>query len=89
MQIRESFTTYCKYTNISCSATDCGYASKANAGYAEKKGIKNIVFNKIAGSLKNIVSSKNIETRLKKWRSGVEAVIFNFKRGYNMFRCKC
>jgi len=88
MQIRESFTTYCKYTNISCCATDGGYASKANAGYAEKKGIKNIVFNKIAGSLKNIVSSKNIETRLKKWRSGVEAVISNFKRGYNMFRCK-
>jgi len=69
------------------SATDGGYASKANVEYAEKKGIKNIVFNKIVGSLKNIVSSKNIETRLKKWRSGIEAVISNFKRGYNMFRC--
>jgi len=69
------------------SATDGGYASKANAAYAETKGIKNIVFNKIVGSLKNIVSSKNIETRLKKWRSGIEAVISNFKRGYNMFRC--
>ena len=69
------------------SATDVGYASKANTEYAEKKGIKNIVFNKIAGSLKNIVSSKNIETRLKIWRSGIEALISNFKRGYNMFRC--
>jgi len=69
------------------SATDGGYASKANAGYAEKKGIKNTVFNKTAGCLKNIVSSKNIETRLKKWRVGIEAVISNFKRGYNMFRC--
>jgi transposase, IS5 family len=69
------------------SATDGGYASKANAEYAEKKGIVNIVFNKIVGSLKNIVSSKNMETRLKKWRSGMEAVISNFKRGYNMFRC--
>jgi len=69
------------------SATDGGYASKANAEYAETKGIKNIVFNKIVSSLKNIVSSKNIETRLKKWRSGIEAVISNFKRGYNMFRC--
>jgi len=28
------------------SATDGGYASKANAAYAETKGIKNIVFNK-------------------------------------------
>ena len=69
------------------SATDGGYASKANAEYAEKKGIVNIVFNKIVGSLKNLVSSKNMETRLKKWRSGMEAVISNFKRGYNMFRC--
>ena len=69
------------------SATDGGYASKANTEYAQTKGIKNIVFKKIVGSLKNIISSKNIETRLKKWRSGIEAVISNFKRGYNMFRC--
>lgn len=69
------------------SATDGGYASKLNAEYAQSRGIKNIVFNKIVGSLKNIVSSKNMETRLKKWRSGIEAVISNFKRGYNMFRC--
>ncbi len=37
------------------SATDGGYASKANAEYAQKKGIVNIVFNKIVGSLKNIL----------------------------------
>lgn len=69
------------------SVTDGSYASKLNAAYAQSKGIANIVFNKIVGSLKNIVSSKNMETRLKKWRSGIEAVISNFKRGYNMFRC--
>ena len=28
-----------------------------------------------------------METRLKKWRSGIEAVISNFKRGFNMFVC--
>ena len=39
---------------------------------AKEKGIVNIVFNKIVGSLKNIVRSKNIETRLKKWRSGIK-----------------
>ena len=44
------------------SATDGGYASKANAEYAQEKGIVNIVFNKIVGSLKNITSSKNMET---------------------------
>jgi IS5 family transposase len=66
--------------------TDGGYASKANRDYAKEKGIKNIVFNKIVGSLKNITSSLNMETRLKKWRSGMEAVISNVKRGFNLFR---
>lgn len=69
------------------SSTDGGYASKANAEYAQAKGIVNIVFNKIVGSLKNIVSSKNMETRLKKWRSGIEANISNLVRGYNLKRC--
>ncbi|MEW5817843.1 MAG: ISNCY family transposase [Spirochaetota bacterium] len=68
--------------------TDGGYASKDNARIAQEKGIVNIVFNKIVGSLKNIVRSKNIETRLKKWRSGMEAVISNLKRGYELFRCE-
>ena len=69
------------------SATDGGYASKANMEYAQSKGIVNVVFNKIVCSLKNAVSSKNMETRLKKWRSGIEANISNFKRGFDMFRC--
>ena len=69
------------------SATDGGYASKANAAYAKSKGVVNIVFNKIVGSLKNIVSSKNMETRLKKWRSGIEANISNLLRGFNLSRC--
>jgi IS5 family transposase len=67
--------------------TDGGYASKSNLEYAQNKGIKNIVFNKIVGSLKNIVKSKNLETRLKKWRSTSEAIISNLKRGFNLFRC--
>jgi transposase, IS5 family len=68
--------------------TDGGYASKDNARKAQGKGIINIVFNKIKGSLQNIVRSKNMETRLKKWRSGIEAVISNLKRGYELFRCE-
>lgn len=68
--------------------TDGGYASKDNARIAQQKGIVNIVFNKIVGSLKNIVKSANIETRLKKWRSGIEAVISNLKRGFELFRCE-
>lgn len=69
------------------SATDGGYASKDNLNYAKEKGIRNIVFNKIVGSLKNEVSSLNMETRLKKWRSGMEAVISNIKRGFNLSCC--
>jgi IS5 family transposase len=28
-----------------------------------------------------------METRLKKWRSGIEAVISNVKRGFDLRRC--
>lgn len=69
------------------STTHGGYASLANQSYAKEKGIVNIVFNKIVGSLANIATSKNMETRLKKWRSGMEAVISNIKRGFNLGRC--
>lgn len=68
--------------------TDGGYASKDNARFAQEKGIINSVFNKITRSLKNIVRSTNMETRLKKWRSGIEAVISNLKRGFELFRCE-
>lgn len=67
--------------------TDGGYASLKNQSYAKGKGIVNIVFNKIVGSLANIATSKNMETRLKKWRSGMEAIISNLKRGFNLRRC--
>ncbi|MDQ7027960.1 MAG: ISNCY family transposase [Anaerolineae bacterium] len=69
------------------TSTDGGYASFENKRAAQAKGITNIVFNKITGSLKNQVSSKNMETRLKKWRSGIEAVISNYKRKFAMFVC--
>jgi IS5 family transposase len=67
--------------------TDGCYASLANLEYAKKEGILNIVFNKIVGSMKSVVSSLSMETRLKKWRSGIEANISNIKRGFGLFRC--
>ena len=70
------------------TVTDGGYASLANMNFSKQKGILNIVFNKIVGSLKNMASSLNMETRLKKWRSGIEANISNFKRGFNISRCE-
>ncbi len=35
----------------------------------------------------NITSSKNMETRLKKWRSGIEANISNLLRGFDLSVC--
>lgn len=53
----------------------------------QEVGIKNIVFNKVVGSMQNIASSLNMETRLKKWRSAMEAVISNIKRRFNIRIC--
>lgn len=75
---------YGKVPESTC--TDGGYASIDNCKHAQERGVKNIVFNKIVGSLKNITSSSNMETRLKKWRSGMEAVISNVKRSFNLSR---
>ena len=69
------------------TATDGGYASLDNLKYAQKAGIVNIVFNKVVGSMQNIASSLNMVTRLKKWRSAMEAIISNIKRGFNIFMC--
>ncbi len=69
------------------AATDGGYASLPNQAHAKQRGVINVVFNKIVGSLKNTTSSKNMETRLKKWRSGAEAIISNIKRGFDLVRC--
>jgi IS5 family transposase len=68
--------------------TDGGYASLANAEFAQGKHIVNIVFNKIVGSLKSIAESVEKEAALKKWRSGMEAVISNWKRGFDMRVCE-
>ena len=68
-------------------ATDGSYASKDNLDDAKARGIINIVFNKVKGTMQNSASSKKMETMLKKWRSGMEAIISNFKRGLNASTC--
>jgi IS5 family transposase len=67
--------------------TDGGYGSLENQAYAKEKKITNIVFNKIVGSLKNLCENERLEKKLKKWRSGIEAVISNLKRGFNIAKC--
>ena len=69
------------------SSTDGGYGNKENSDHCKSKGIVNIVFNKVVGSLQNIASSLKMETMLKKWRSGIEAVISNLKRGFDLRVC--
>lgn len=69
------------------SVTDGGYATIENSIFAQQKGIINIVFNKVVGSLQNITSSLSMEKRLQKWRSGIEANISNLKRGFGLHRC--
>jgi IS5 family transposase len=69
------------------STADGGFAGKANIEYSQKVGIVNIVFNKIRGSMQNIANSKWVENKLKRWRSGMEAIISNLKRGFQIRRC--
>jgi IS5 family transposase len=68
------------------SVADGGYASSGNIEYAKREGIANIVFNKIVGNI-NVCTSKRKENILKKWRAGIEAVISNLKRGFDIGRC--
>jgi transposase, IS5 family len=68
-------------------ATDGAYASGDNQRIAAELGLTNVVFTKLKGALHNLVSSPQMETRLKKWRSGAEAVISNLKRGFHLRRC--
>ena len=67
--------------------TDGGYASLDNLRQAQARGVRNIVFSKTKGALRNCTTSKKMETMLKKWRAGMEAVISNFKRGLKATLC--
>lgn len=69
------------------AAFDGGFASKANIVALQKLGVKQIVFNKTVGSMQNIADSADSELKLKKWRAGMEAVISNIKRGFDLVRC--
>ena len=37
--------------------------------------------------MQNITNTKWIENKLKRWRSGIEAIISNLKRGFQIRRC--
>ena len=69
------------------SVADGGFANEENLKYSKKVRITNIVFNKIRGSMQNIAKNKWVEGKLKRWRSGIEAIISNLKRGFEIRRC--
>ena len=83
--IKKLYKDYGKITES--STADGGFASGENIEFSKKIGILNIVFNKIRGSIRNIAQNKWIENKLKRWRSGIEAVISNLKRGFQIRRC--
>ena len=70
------------------TATDAGFASKANARDARTKGVKDVVFaaprkKDAPGADRN----SNTYKRLRKWRSGIEAIISATKRAFGLTRC--
>jgi IS5 family transposase len=69
------------------SVADGGFASEGNIKYSQEEGIVNIVFNKIWGRMQSIAKNKWVENKLKRWRSGIEAIISNLKRGFQIRRC--
>jgi IS5 family transposase len=58
-----------------------------NIEYGKGEGRVNIVFNKTVGRIQNVCTSKRKENLLKRWRAGMEAVISNLKRGFDIARC--
>jgi len=69
-------------------ATDAGFASKANAREALKRGIKDLAF--VAPkhkSLPELIQDTRAYKRLVKWRAGIEGIISATKRAFGLDRC--
>ena len=61
------------------ATADGGFAHKPNREQG-KKGLVNVVLNKVNGNMTKLVSSKRMETLLKKWRSGEAYTSVKVKR---------
>jgi transposase, IS5 family len=70
------------------TATDGGYASRANLAAAKDRGIRDVAFHKKCGiAIAEMVKSPGVYRRLRNFRAGIEAVISCFKRSYGAARC--
>ena len=69
-------------------ATDAGFASKANARDAHRKGIRDVAFAapKHKDAPETRPGSKTYK-QLRNWRSGIEGIISAAKRAFGLARC--
>lgn len=69
-------------------ATDGGFASKTNAEFAAKHGVKNVAFSALKGNaLTDLVQSTRVYKQLRNWRAGIEGIISAVKRAFGLDRC--
>ena len=69
-------------------AFDGGFASKANLTRLKELGIKDIMFSKRRGlRIEDMVRSKGVYRRLRRFRAGIEAGISFLKRCFGLDRC--
>jgi len=69
-------------------ATDAGFASRANARDASRKGVRDTAF--AAPRQKDLVQTRpdsKTFKRLRNWRSGIEGIISAVKRAFGLRRC--
>jgi IS5 family transposase len=70
------------------TATDGGYASRANLAAAKDRGVSDVAFHKKCGiAVADMVKSPWVYRRLRNFRAGIEAAISCFKRAYGAARC--
>jgi len=69
-------------------AADGGFTSKDNADLAKAMGVRDIAFSSLKGNkLTDLIKSKHVFKKLRKWRAGIEGVISAAKRAYGLSRC--
>jgi IS5 family transposase len=69
-------------------STDAGFASKSNAKYAKKNGVKDVCFSKPVGHfLEKLVKSDWVRKQLLRFRAGIEGNISTLKRVLGLDRC--
>ena len=70
------------------AAADGGYASRDNLAQAKACGVRDMAFHKKSGlTIEDMVKSRWVYRKLRKFRAGIEADISCLKRAYGLARC--